>query len=31
MNMNDTDYDLDTTEGMTNAITWTRNGLGSMK
>jgi hypothetical protein len=29
--MNDTTYDLDTTEGMNNAVTWTRNLFSTVK
>lgn len=31
MNMTDTDYDLDTTEGMNNAVVWTRNMFSLIK
>lgn len=31
MNMTDTSYDLDTTEGMNNAVTWTRQLFSTVK
>lgn len=31
MNATDTDYDLDSVEGMNNAITWTRNMFSLIK
>lgn len=31
MNMTDTSYDLDTTEGMNNAVAWTRNLFATIK